>query len=224
MPDDYSLLLRRRAIAPTDRFRERKQPKQVRAAETRQRILASAAQVFAEYGYAAGTTNRIAERAGVSIGSLYQYFPNKDAVLRALMDAHVEAGAQLLGERLSIGLPERLDDLLRVFVRATIDNHRDNPRLHRVLFEEAPRAPQFLDRLHQLELFSVDMAARLLQQHPDVRPTSRLHAQVVVATIESLVHRLVTSDDPADFDEVEDEIVVLLSGYLSRRTSPLIED
>ncbi|QNI09410.1 TetR/AcrR family transcriptional regulator [Mycobacterium kubicae] len=211
-------------MAPTDRFRERKQPKQVRAAETRQRILASAAQVFAEYGYAAGTTNRIAERAGVSIGSLYQYFPNKDAVLRALMDAHVEAGAQLLGERLSIGLPERLDDLLRVFVRATIDNHRDNPRLHRVLFEEAPRAPQFLDRLHQLELFSVDMAARLLQQHPDVRPTSRLNAQVVVATIESLVHRLVTSDDPADFDEVEDEIVVLLSGYLSRRTSPLIED
>nr|WP_244975599.1 TetR/AcrR family transcriptional regulator [Mycobacterium kubicae] len=196
----------------------------MRAAETRQRILASAAQVFAEYGYAAGTTNRIAERAGVSIGSLYQYFPNKDAVLRALMDAHVEAGAQLLGERLSIGLPERLDDLLRVFVRATIDNHRDNPRLHRVLFEEAPRAPQFLDRLHQLELFSVDMAARLLQQHPDVRPTSRLNAQVVVATIESLVHRLVTSDDPADFDEVEDEIVVLLSGYLSRRTSPLIED
>lgn len=196
----------------------------MRAAETRQRILASAAQVFAEYGYAAGTTNRIAERAGVSIGSLYQYFPNKDAVLRALMDAHVEAGARLLGERLSIGLPERLDDLLRMFVRATIDNHRDNPRLHRVLFEEAPRAPQFLDRLHQLELFSVDMAARLLEQHPDVRPTSRLNAQVVVATIESLVHRLVTSDDPADFDEVEDEIVVLLSGYLSRRTSPLIED
>nr|WP_242657872.1 hypothetical protein [Mycobacterium kubicae] len=57
-----------------------------------------------------------------------------------------------------------------------------------------------------------------------MRPTSRLNAQVVVATIESLVHRLVTSDDPADFDEVEDEIVVLLSGYLSRRTSPLIED
>ncbi|OBJ59719.1 TetR family transcriptional regulator [Mycobacterium sp. 1423905.2] len=207
-------MFRRRRIAPTDRFRQRKQPKQERAAETRQRILDAAAQIFAEYGYTAGTTNRIAERADVSIGSLYQYFPNKDAVLRALMDAHVDAGARLLSERLSGGLPERLEEMLRVFVRATIDNHRDNPRLHRVLFEEAPRAPQFLDRLHELEEFSVAMAAGLLEQHPEVRATSRLHAQVVVATIDSLVHRLVTSPNPAEVSDVEDEIVRLLSSYL----------
>ncbi len=135
-------------MAPSDRFRPRKQPKQDRAAQTRQRILDSAAHVFAAYGYAAGTTNRIAEHAELSIGSLYQYFPNKDAILHALMDAHVDAGAKLLGDRLSGGLPEHLDDALRVFVRATIDNHRDNPRLHQVLFEEAPRAPAFLSRLH----------------------------------------------------------------------------
>lgn len=217
--DDYSLLPGSFAIAATDRFRQRKQPKQQRAAETRQRVLDAAAQVFAEHGYAAGTTNRIAERAGVSIGSVYQYFPNKDAVLRALMDAHVDAGARLLTERLSGGLPERLDDVLRLFVRAAIDNHRDNPRLHRVLFEEAPRAPEFLNRLHELEQFSVDTAARLLEQHPEVRADSRLNAQLVVATIDSLVHRLVTrpdvGTDPVDFGEVEDEIVALLTGYLS---------
>lgn len=204
---------RRPPIAPTDRFRQRKQPKQERATETRQRILDAAAHVFAEHGYAAGTTNRIAEHAGVSIGSLYQYFPNKDAVLRALMDAHVDAGAQLLGERLSGGLPPRLDDTLRLLVRATIDNHRDNPRLHRVLFEEAPRAPAFLQRIHELEEFSVDAAVQLLEQHPGVR-SSRLSAQVVVATIDSLVHRLVTSSADVDFQQVEDEIVALLTGYL----------
>lgn len=214
-PDDYSLLPRRHPIAPKDRFRQRKQPKQERAAETRQRILDAAAHVFAECGYAAGTTNRIAERAGVSIGSFYQYFPNKDAVLRALMDAHVDAGAALLAERLAAGLPQRLDDTLRLFVRATIDNHRDSPRLHRVLFEEAPRAPEFLARIHELEHFSVNMAAQLLEKHPGVR-AAQLNAQIVVATIDSLVHRLVTSEDPVDFDELEDEIVVLLSAYLSR--------
>lgn len=212
--DDYSLLSRRCTITPTDRFRQRKQPKQDRATETRQRILDAAAHVFAEHGYTAGTTNRIAERAEVSIGSLYQYFPNKDAVLRALMDAHVDAGAALLAERLSGGLPERLDDTLRVFVRATIDNHRDNPRLHRVLFEEAPRAPEFLARVHEMERFSVTMAAQVLGRHPGVRD-GRLNAQIVVATIDSLVHRLVTSQDPADFQELEDEIVVLLTGYLA---------
>src|ERR1700733_2054531 len=107
-------------MAPSDRFQPRKQPKQDRAAQTRQRILDSAAHVFAAYGYAAGTNNRIAEHAELSIGSLYQYFPNKDSILHALMDAHVAAGAKLLGDRLSGGLPEDLDDALRVFVRATI--------------------------------------------------------------------------------------------------------
>jgi AcrR family transcriptional regulator len=153
----------------------------------------------------------------LSIGSLYQYFPNKDAVLRALMDAHVDAGARLVTERLSGGLPERLDDALRVFVRATIDNHRDNPRLHRVLFEEAPRAPAFLSRLHELEQLTVDAAAQLLERHPDVHGGGRLSARMVVATIESLVHRLITSPDPVDTQQLEDEIVILLTGYLSRR-------
>jgi hypothetical protein len=129
------------------------------------------------------------------------------------MDSHLDAGARVLSERLSGGLPQRLDDALRLFVRATIDNHRDDPRLHRVLFEEAPRAPAFLARLHDLEQLTVDAAARLLEQYPDVR-AGRLNAQIVVATIESLVHRLVTSQTPVDFQRLEDEIVILLTGYL----------
>lgn len=129
------------------------------------------------------------------------------------MDSHIDAGARLLGERLAGGMPQRLDDALRLFVRATIDNHRDNPRLHRVLFEEAPRAPEFLARLHDLEQLIVDATTRLLERQPDVR-ASRLNAQIVVATIDSLVHRLVTSQTPVDFHQLEDEIVLLLTGYL----------
>jgi AcrR family transcriptional regulator len=178
--------------------------------------LDAAAQVFAEYGYVAGTTNRIAEHAGLSIGTLYQYFPNKDAVLRALMDSHVDAGAALLTERLSVGLPEKLDDALRIFVRATIDNHRENPRLHRVLFEEAPRAPAFLARLHELEELTVNATEQLLDRHPQVQIGGRLSARMVVATIESLVHRLITAPDPVEPQELEDEMVALLAGYLSR--------
>lgn len=204
-------------VAPPDRFRPRKQPTQDRAALTRQRILDAAAHIFGEYGYSAGTTNHIAQCAEVSIGSLYQYFPNKDAILRTLMDAHVEAGAELLGNRLADGLPEQLDEALRVFVRTTIDNHRDNPRLHRVLFEEAPRAPAFLSRLHDLEESMVDATAGLLDNHPAVQAKGRLRARVVVATIESLVHRLISSPDPADPQQLEDEIVSLLTGYLVRQ-------
>lgn len=63
----------------------RRQPKQGRAAETREVILSAAAQVLLEYGYARATTNRVAERAGVSVGSIYQYFANKDEILSAVL-------------------------------------------------------------------------------------------------------------------------------------------
>lgn len=202
-------------MAPPDRFRPRKQPRQQRSAETRQRILDAAARVFAEYGYAAGTTNRIAEAADLSIGSLYQYFPNKDAILSALTDAHIDAGAALLTDRTADGLPESLDELLRLFVRAAIDNHRDDTRLHRVLFEEAPRSPALLNRLHHTEDGSVRLAQALLDNHPDVTvEDTAFAARMVVATIESLTHRLLACEKPADAGQLEDGIVAMLAGYL----------
>lgn len=208
-------------MAPTDRFKPRKQPRQQRSARTREWILTAAAQVFAEHGYAAGTTNRIAERAGVSIGSLYQYFPNKDAILGALIDEHIDAGTRILGERLAEGLPGPLDDILRLFVRATIDNHRDNPRLHRVLFEEAPRSPALLARLRDTEQFAVDLVTPLLANHPEVSvPDHRLAARLVVATVESLVHRLIATTTPASPEQLENEMVDLLGNYLRRPPRP----
>jgi len=69
----------------------RKKPTQDRSKQRVERILDAAARIFADVGYAAATTEAIAERAGVSIGSLYQFFPNK----RALFDA---VGAQYLAE------------------------------------------------------------------------------------------------------------------------------
>lgn len=81
-------------IMSSSRLQPRKQPRQDRAEATRRRILEAAAHVFADFGYAAGTTNRIAERAEISIGSLYQYFPNKDAILVELMTAHTHRGSR----------------------------------------------------------------------------------------------------------------------------------
>jgi AcrR family transcriptional regulator len=202
-------------MAPSDRFRARKQPKQQRSTQTRTRILAAAAHVFSAYGYRAGTTNRIAAAADISIGSLYQYFPNKDAILAALIDAHIDAGAALLAERAAAGLPESLEDRLRLFARATIDNHRDDPSLHRVLFEEAPRSPALLARLHDAEEWAVRAAHDLLSQHPEVCvPDLKFAARMTVATIESLTHRLIACERPADTRQLEDSIVAMLTGYL----------
>ncbi|MFA4082728.1 TetR/AcrR family transcriptional regulator [Mycobacteroides salmoniphilum] len=194
----------------------RKQPRQDRADATRRRILDAAAHVFADFGYAAGTTNRIAEQAGVSIGSLYQYFPNKDSILVELMTVHTEEGFALVHRHLTAGLPDSIEDTLRVFVRAAIDNHRDNPRLHRVLFEEAPRPPEFLAMLHQSEDAVITAAEALLAKHPDVRVTeTAMAARMVVATIESLVHRLVAGPRPVEPGPFEDQLVDMLTRYLT---------
>ena len=64
----------------------RKQPKQERSQATVEAILTATAHILTEDGYDRLTTNRVAERAGVSIGSLYQYFPHKDALIFALAD------------------------------------------------------------------------------------------------------------------------------------------
>jgi AcrR family transcriptional regulator len=159
----------------------RKQPKQQRSVATRDRIVEAAARVFAEHGYAAGTTNRIAAEAGLSVGSLYQYFPNKDAILVDLVRRHVADGAARLARAVATSA-----DPVDAAVDAMLANHVDEPRLHQVLFEEAPRPPELLSELHALEDRVVDEVARLLRR-------DRLVAWTAVAMVESLVHRYVSS-------------------------------
>src|SRR6185295_18754704 len=79
-----------------DQLRPRKRPVQARSQRTVDAVLKAAAQVFTRRGYAGATTNHIAERAGVSVGSLYEYFPSKDALLVALMEAHLAEGETVL--------------------------------------------------------------------------------------------------------------------------------
>ncbi len=197
------------------RLRPRKAPRQERAVETRARILSAAARVFSEHGYSAGTTNRIAEAAGHSIGSLYQYFPNKDAILAELVTAHAEAGIAAVTRRLDAGLPEALEDRIRLFVRAAMDNHRDDPALHRVLFEQAPRPPELLALLRTAEERAVATARDLLAADPQVRVTDLdMAARLVVNAIESLVHRFYSSGEPAEAERFENELVAMLLRYL----------
>ncbi|KOG85436.1 TetR/AcrR family transcriptional regulator [Streptomyces varsoviensis] len=198
------------------RLQPRKQPKQVRAELTRQRILTAAAEVFADYGYAAGTTNRIAERAGISIGSLYQYYPNKDAVLAELTAAHLDAGLALVRSHQDGELPESLEDILRLFVRAAISDHRGHPQLHRVLFEQAPRTPQIFEIMYEYEAASVDFIKGLLERHPEVKVEDKqTAARLVVTSAGLLVHQLVAEPNPIDVDRFENELVAMLTRYLT---------
>src|SRR5262249_53862848 len=134
-------------------LRPRRSPSQRRSRETVEAILVAAARVFATAGYAGGTTNRIADEARVSIGSLDEYCPNKDARLVALMEAH-RAEGQDIGEKAMADIAVRrppLREAVRHLVDAMVDLHAYDRALHRVLFEEAPLPPRLRRRLADAE-------------------------------------------------------------------------
>ncbi|MBB4934005.1 AcrR family transcriptional regulator [Lipingzhangella halophila] len=129
----------------------RKKPRQVRSRETVDAVLEAAAQLFEREGLDT-TTNRIAERSGFSIGTLYQYFPNKWALLYGLAEHHIEKAHERLGGVL-IQLREQepdWDDTVRELAAASVDLHRHRPRLHALMYHYAPRAPEGIARLDTL--------------------------------------------------------------------------
>jgi AcrR family transcriptional regulator len=206
-------------VSPARATSPRRTPLQRRSIETVDALLEAAAQVFERHGYAAGTTNRIAERAGVSIGSLYQYFPNKDAVLVALTERHLEEGTTvltpLLGE-LVTSAPPIAEGTERV-MDALVELHRHRPRLHRVLFEEAPRPAPLRQALTQASDAAADAIAAYLRQRPEVTvPDVHIAAQLVVGVAESTTHGLVIHPRkgvaPAAYVEAA---VAMLTRYLT---------
>src|SRR5262245_38954880 len=79
----------------------RKNPMQSRSRATVDAILRAAGRAFADHGYDEVTTNLVAQIAGVSIGSLYQYYPSKDALVAALIEGHIDRMAKAVRTRLS---------------------------------------------------------------------------------------------------------------------------
>jgi AcrR family transcriptional regulator len=206
-------------MARETRLRARKQPRQARALVTVEAILTAAAQVFQRFGYALGTTDRIAERAGVSVGSLYQYFPNKDAILVALAERHIDAGFERLRSLLAEvrSAPGDLQGVLRRFVEAMVALHAGEPELHRVLFEEAPLPAGLRRGLARREQAFAGEVRALLETLPGVRVRDpALAAHLLVQTVDGLIHGFVLHPPPeVDPDAFVDEVVQMLGSYLT---------
>lgn len=198
----------------------RKTPVQDRSRQTVEYILTAAAQVFDEEGYAAGTTNRIAERAGVSIGTLYQYFPNKEALAVTLLEQHVEQGMQMFRRLVDMAGRRRRDlhSTLRMFAGAMLDLHADRPRLQHLLLDEAPRPPHLEAHLLRAEEAAARIVADLLRSYSEVRRCNlERAARLTVQTVEDLTHRFVTHP-PRGLSRrgFVDELVAMLEAYLTR--------
>ncbi|GAA1938801.1 TetR/AcrR family transcriptional regulator [Amycolatopsis minnesotensis] len=196
------------------RLEPRRKPRQVRAELTRERILTAAAHVFAEHGYAAGTTNRIAERARISIGSLYQYYPNKDAILAELLIRHVDRGTWTGVDELDFS-PGSLEATVRAIIRDAIDNHSDDPQLLRVMIEEAPLSQELLDTIDRHGKLRTAQVRDIIVRHPDIRVGDPdLAAELILFTVEMNTHKFMAAPRANAIETFEHELVAMVTRYL----------
>ncbi|WP_328607116.1 TetR/AcrR family transcriptional regulator [Amycolatopsis sp. NBC_00345] len=186
----------------------------MRAELTRERILTAAAHVFAEHGYAAGTTNRIAERARISIGSLYQYFPNKDAILAELLIQHIDRGTWTETDTLDLS-PGTLEATVRALIRDAIDNHSDDPRLLRVMVEEAPVSQELLNTVARHGKLRTAQVRDVLVRHPDVQVGDpEVAAELILFTVEMNTHKFMAAPQDFPVETFENELVAMITRYL----------
>jgi len=102
-------------------------------------LIEATARILRTEGAEAVSTNRVAEVAGVSVGSLYQYFPGKDALMYAVLERNERAQLEQMREALKPPLDGPLTELVRRVVSALLQFHRDDPQLTRVLLEQRRR-------------------------------------------------------------------------------------
>jgi AcrR family transcriptional regulator len=187
-------------------------------------ILSAAAQVFEAYGYAAGTTNRVAKRAGVSIGTLYQYFPSKEAIAVALVERHVVDTDRRLNEWVGhISSEEHgLHAALHDYVTGMMELHSARPRLQHILLEETPLPERVHNALLDAERRAAKTMSVLLEVYPEV-PHAHLTPSgfMVVETVESLTHRFAAhpNGQAVSRESFIEELVTMLEAYLSSTRS-----
>lgn len=197
-----------------DSLEPRKIPRQRRSKEMVEALIEATARVLKEDGYSAATTNRIAAVAGVSVGSLYQYFPNRESLIYALASQHAEEMLSLLAGVIEVA-DAPIPIAIRAFVRAMIEAHAGDPAVHQALLEQTLSVG--LEHFLHFQNQAVDRVAMWMvmrQSELDVGDV-RQAAWMVVVTAQSTIHAALLEDPEKLADpRFEDALVMMLSRYV----------
>jgi AcrR family transcriptional regulator len=205
-------LLATRIAPPTGTMR--KEPRQARSRATTDAMLDAAARILGDRGWTGLTTNAVAETAGVSIGSLYQYFPNKLALIEAVRRRHFD--------EVLVVLRAAADDrrTRRQRVEALIDGmiavHSRYPAAHRVLLEESPRGEDLRGAHDRFEMECRKGYEALFKANVRGTTDVRIGAQVLAGAVAGAVHeaaRQGTLGSPI----MKQELIALVHAYFQNR-------
>jgi AcrR family transcriptional regulator len=203
--------------------RERKQPQQARAQETVRAILEATVGILDREGLDAATTTRIAEAAGVSIGSLYQYFSHRDAILGALQDREFERTLAVVEKVLAKGnLDLEPNETVREVLRGLAALYMRAPGLHRVLAIEGLRVAK-AERVHAFDLRVIQVVRAFLAatKAPIVRRNLDAAAFLVYQSVRATMLAYLLERPPGlDAEGLIEELAQLITGYLLGSDAP----
>lgn len=201
---------------------QRRQPRQERSRATVDVIVEATTRVLLKHGYEALSTNQVAREAGVSIGSVYQYFPDKAALVVAVLERFQAQMRDHIAARLAQVGHADTPTVVRELLRAMLEVSRLQPRLHRVLLEEVPRLGA-LARQRELHAQFEPLVTAWLEAHRAHLgiPDPSVAAWVLLAAVEGLVTRVVV-EKPAwlDLGLLEEQAVRLVLTYLGVAPTP----
>lgn len=198
----------------------RKTPTQARSRATVERILEAGRQVLIDDGYEMFSTNRVAVAAGISPGSLYQYFSDKSAILDIVISRYWEDVSERTASALALQVNTAGTPAIRSVADALLAGLEQDPTLLRVLTEELP-ASRNRDRHAALVTRVRDLTAAYLHAGAvaKTRPDPQLTAWVLVVAMENIALRWVLDRPPYPREAVLEEMVALTAGYLGHTAS-----
>ena len=200
-------------------FSPRKKPQQERSRRTYETIVDTASDLLVEDGYHNMSTNKIADRAGVSVGSIYQYFPNKEAIVLAVIEQFAERQYELLADGVERIQGMGLEGSIRLIIANMIHAKREDPQLNRVLFEELPAVGQH-DLMHEwIERASTLVRSTLENRDEKFRPEDlETAAFLLVNACHGIVHGTVARrPDLLEDEELVDETTEMILRYIEPR-------
>ena len=190
----------------------RREPKQQRSRQTVDCVLEAVQLVVKRHGTRAITTNRIADAAGVSVGSLYQYFPDKRAIFTALHDRHVDDVRQVMGQTMADYAAAPLREFAAELVQGLVNVHVDAAELHEIVSSAVPEgALGFRNALHHT--FG-RVLSRAEQTRYRLDETERM-LFVLPRMVESLVHGAVHQVPTLSRDVVRSEAIRTVQVYVN---------
>ncbi|MFO7192458.1 MULTISPECIES: TetR/AcrR family transcriptional regulator [Thermocrispum] len=194
----------------------RRQPVQQRSALRVARMLDAAAELLDEVGYERLTTTAIAKRAGVAVGSLYQFFPDKRAVVQALTQRNLERFMSLAAERLAAVDHQHWWDVVDGLLDIYLEMHHETPGFSRIHFGDAVD-PRLLDGSRTNNDVVAEALMELLTGRIDLPPEQVVAPIKVAVEVADALLKYAFRADPKGDPAVIEETKHLIKIYLESR-------